>query len=294
MGNNLKNSIMRKLIILKYKSKYFKIGTIQIAKDGTFYLFLQGCKKDDKYMQHKISYHTSGQVNYYMGSGKKILYFEPVTRITKPTFINALVISTIFMLEELIKCDESEDIIIELIQPNDIMITFYFSNNSNNEVNGVLIKLGEINFIINVQFNIKHQLSNGDAIILTPNESSGFEKTKINRDQAYIEFNNIIYNNNKFKILGPNKDGVVELITEVVMRREPLLKIEFANKNYYIKNTPIATPCNVKFKIYNKRNNQIVKELKEGDIISAFLDAEIYDTEDFIPEGFIKCKRARI
>ncbi|SCJ11891.1 Uncharacterised protein [uncultured Clostridium sp.] len=144
-----------------------------------------------------------------------------------------------------------------------------------------------LNFII---ANLKIDAQNQNYIMLYTPHTRKYTSQVIDRYEAELAYNKKLYQAEGFTVLGPDENGELLVLFEVVMRCTPFFKIEFKNHPDLWVDRLRGNKYKLKFIVKSKKyGNKIVKDAKRIIITDAALDARRYgDDEAFIPEVFLK------
>ena len=280
---------LKKYLAIQYRDKYFQLGKIEWHEDGSIYLFLPSDRQIGAF--NKISIHTSGRINY--GIEMESHFIDPLINIQEPTIICSLYIPSLSKLKELDHIDRNNTGLIPLHSNSYFSISIVLSNNLEiykQNPNHVLALDFEGYVVLNyVIANIKIDARSQNHIMLYTPHTRKYTSQVIDRYEAELAYSKQLYKAEDFTVLGPDENGALLVLFDVVMRRTPFFKIEFENPDLWVDRLR-GNKCKLKFVVKNKKcGNKIVKDAKRIIITDAALDKEIYgDDEAFIPEGFLK------
>lgn len=280
---------LKKYLAIQYRDKYFQLGKIEWHEDGSIYLFLPSDRQIGAF--NKISIHTSGRINY--GIEMESHFIDPLTNIQEPTIICSFYIPSLSKLKELDHINRINTGLIPLHSNSYFCISIVLSNNleiyKQNPNHVLALDFGGyvvLNFII---ANLKIDAQNQNYIMLYTPHTRKYTSQVIDRYEAELAYNKQLYQAEGFTILGPDENGELLVLFEVVMRRTPFFKIEFKNPDLWVDRLR-GNKYKLKFIVKSKKyGNKIVKDAKRIIITDAALDARRYgDDEAFIPEVFLK------
>lgn len=224
---------------------------------------------------HKITYHTSGQINY---DYSRKIYSEPLFDIKKFFPFTYYSIPSIELLYK--ETPKQDSVTIDLGDNIDTRITFTLGISPWNEVlphtfynlniryEGLfalhLIITADTPFTIPKEFEESHfvfgfpNMGLCERIYCSPNNALTAFHQKFNRIQDVI-------------IYTPNSEGIYRLIYATEMRVPPQIEIEFEEDGYMLE-IVCKTKAYALFRVKDKYGNRIKREVK---IKSITLDAEL-------------------
>lgn len=281
-------------ILFEYKNKFYKFLNIVFSDDGSLYIsvdrkiinnksmksFDKDTWKDVDYSRkpRKISYHTTGRVNYHgLFTDDSPSFFEPLVDITEENFISAISIPNIIKLDEY-QGDFEETAIISLKDEELDRFTIGISiapSNSMPESNVVIL-----NFKGNISYDIRLFPSQNPVaptadhfVYVKPNSMhDGQLIGRFAAELAYIQGEGSIH---EMIVHGPNGEGVYTLYFAVEMRCAPKIEIALVNRKDEVRIVDNSKPHKLKFKILT--SNGFVKDRDLRPFIKTIiLDAEIY------------------
>ncbi len=246
----------------------------------------------------RISYHTTGQVNYH-GSSFDPLLLEPLHSITKQNLflIFSFELLTKFQSVSSSEFEQNSHIVIDISQLFGTRIDICFSIVpasfviSDLDYTSFLIAHAHVYQILvelfqdTNTFNFCEIYSPNDCVHIRP-PSNEKPKYSISQSDACLQYKHILYKTNDIIVLPPNSDNRIEVIFPTVMRIPPWIKIKFQNPDHEIKCVE-RHDWRLFFKVYDKKRSRYVNNAQEIIIEGFALDAEIYDDNESPPEGFI-------
>ena len=243
----------------------------------------------------RVSYHTTGQVNYH-GSSLSSSYFEPLYNITKQNLFLIISFHQLcrFKVANPLQKSQNQPITVDISDLPDKRIDICFSivpssfipinQNAfliaNAHVYNILFEL----FTDEGTYNFHEIYSPEDCVKIKP--SNERPQSMPSESEAFIQFNHVLFQNDDLIMLAPNADKKVEIIFATVMRIPPWIKVEFQNPAYEIKCIE-REDCRLFFKVFDREHTQFVSNPQDIKIIEYELDARIYDDNETPPIGFI-------
>lgn len=250
------------------KDKYYKFMKFVFHHhiDGSLYFtfFVQNQSQVEENVL-KVSYHSTGRVNYQIGKLEVTIFIDPVYNVAKPF---NLLVSRISNFEEAF-------VYLDGINEDDLVVDL---NNSMNYLN-LIITIAPINYstigskeieLSRVRFNQFFDLiinSISDVEVYQSKLSEcGFvipaiglyNSQVINKNEALINFHQKANNNKDSIIYSPNSEGVWKIIHSVPMRIPPALTIQFENTSYQaIKIDSQSSVAITKFLVKDKFQNTV-------------------------------------
>lgn len=226
---------LKKYLAIQYRDKYFQLGKIEWHEDGSIYLFLPSDRQIGAF--NKISIHTSGRINY--GIEMESHFIDPLTNIQEPTIICSLYIPSLSKLKELDHIDRNNTGLIPLHSNSYFSISIVLSNNLEiykQNPNHVLALDFEGYVVLNyVIANIKIDARSQNHIMLYTPHTRKYTSQVIDRYEAELAYSKQLYKAEDFTVLGPDENGELLVLFDVVMRRTPFFKIEFENPDLSIR-----------------------------------------------------------
>lgn len=192
--------------------------------------------EEDSIGNHKLSYHTSGQINLHLYSRLRC-FGEPIYRITKANFFLNYYIPNIKLLPIYRKNVTENDYLYEVDCVGEKLFSFIMCPSSitiNNPDNTEYVAVYIQEMFNLLMFNNKPllkdiQIPRRDKQVLLFPELSLFNEPQVSHSDAVIEFYKKTRNLEGGVIEGPNKEGIYRLIfpsSDLVRRYKILLEDE--------------------------------------------------------------------
>ncbi len=299
---------MKQKIIIRTSSGSYKLGGYSFEEklDGSFYVFLNREGKSRKSWTYnlddiqnytekkvfqskttKISYHSSGRINYQKDSiNQHVIFSEPLTAITGQFTLFTYSIPKLNKLDKYKETIKSSDLVIDLLDESMERLNFSVIIAPWNILIKGALAYSSVRFFD--LFSV-HIVVDRDAIpipdikkqlFITLSPSIGiFENQQISEAQALLDFHHHVNKNRGLIIYSPNKEGIYTCIFSVEMRIPPKLTVMFEAQNLFAEQIGKPTKSYVKFKAFRlKKVNGIDKKFfikKEEPIKSIMLDSEL-------------------
>ena len=312
-------------IYIKYNDKIYKFLKLWTESDGSFYVELLHTRRTNQQKkihyevgntsetlytriieEHdsdinanpiRISYHTSGMIKYH-GLERNVIFQEPLTNVT---LINTYFMYSIPSLSSLDEKKGLENSLLNLIDIEEVFdkrLNFYFSifppefvefeKMSNVFFNVKVLDLFSfvVTFEIDEQiFNFGSTVPESTFLFFSPRDGV-LQKQALSKSEAYLKFQQKIYETDELIVFPPNGEGVFKMLYAVEMRIPPMVKIEFSNESYEIRDVA-KTTVKTTFKIYDNKKSRYIKNAHDVQITAISLDAEIYPDDYVFPKGYI-------
>lgn len=286
-------------ILIQFKNKYYTLFNYAISiKDGSivFSFPRQGTsqkrwewgynvhsiefsnvKEDEQLKQrgHKITYHTSGQINY---DSKNRIFSEPLFQITKPFYFASYSVPCIEKLDEGVVRDDS--IPINIGEPIPRRVTFTLCITPWNTM--LPENFVSLNIRYNTLFALHLIIENGKIPIPNPEIEKGFifgypmngflKRIFCSPEIALIEFHKNWNGVPSFVIYSPTDEGNYRLIFNNEMARPPNIYIEFDNEGYKAEIVKNDSKVYAIYCVRDRHGNKLKKQVK---IKSLMLAAEL-------------------
>lgn len=247
--------------------------------------------------QTRITYHTTGQVNYHNSSHASI-FLEPLHHISTISCFYILSMPDFNSFNNRYnhaKRIKRNNCILDVSQLKDQRINweFYIAPSDVEVDENSLVKINfshvfSILIVPNIDrnsLNFGSIYNNSEFVRIAP--SSGlYSSLPSTISDAKLKYMHVLYRAEGLMIFGPGLDGTIALYFTVEMRIPPLVKIELENPNQYV-NLIEKSKIHIVFKIINKITMLPVTDAKDIIITNLILDAEIYTENDIIPGGYI-------
>jgi hypothetical protein len=224
---------------------------------------------------HKITYHTSGQINY---DNDRRIYSEPLFDIKKFFPFAYYSIPSIELLDK--GAPKQDSITIDLGEDTDTRITFTLGISPWNEVlphtfynlNIRYEDLFALHLIITVDtlFTIPKEFEESHFVFGSPNMGL-CKRICCSPNNALTAFHQKFNRIRDVIIYSPNSEGIYRLIYATEMRVPPQIEIEFEDEEY-MPEIVHKTKAYALFYVKDKYGNRIKREVK---IKSINLDAEL-------------------
>jgi hypothetical protein len=276
-------------ILIQYKNKYYTLFNYNISiRDGSIVFTFprmgvspkkwewgynlqsnefSDVKEDDRSKKrgHKITYHTSGQINY---DYKYSIFSEPLFQITKPFIIASYSVPCIEKLDEGIVREDS--IKINVGDPIPTRVTFTLCISPWNAM--LPENISSLNIRYNTLFALHLVIENGKLPIPNPEMEQGFifvrprsgllERKFCSPDIALIEFHKKWNGVPNFVIYSPTNDGNYRLIFNNEMARPPNIYIEFYEDGFKAEIVENSSKVYARFCVKDRHGNKLKKEVK--------------------------------
>lgn len=253
-------------------------------------------RKDSGENNTYITYHTTGQVNYHNMSFSP-MYMEPLYNVER---VNPFFIMSFCMMDKFTMVDEKTEIkgvILDITEQckrrKNVIVSIAPCSEQpyENKQSSISFAYGDMFRIIleflddEYSFGFSKIYEVEDCVKIQPNTGL-FEKTIDSKNQAFIKYQQKLYQTNEAIILPPNGEGILQVIFTVEMRRKPWIKICFSNKDYEARLVE-KNEATVKFKVFDRKKNRFIKRAEEIRIVEMIMDAEIYEDELTVPNGYL-------
>lgn len=230
--------------------------------------------------QKKLTYHTSGQVNYHGWVQSPPRYHEPPHAITRTQLLIGVSLASATRLTPLDAPPNINDSIIELSDDmGDARFTFglFAAPTSFESPPNLFFRLDyDVFSILCLSIappHIPHELENHN-IYFAP-EGPLQSRAINNLDVAMLAYHQARVGHSELGVYPPNGEGIYHLLPAVVMRAIPRVNITFSEPEYRIEVIhDRARPMLIPFKIF-RGEQRIVNEDLRGLIVRIELDAEL-------------------
>lgn len=263
-------------IVFKINSDLFYLGRVEHnINDGSVYWFGNIKKKDSHIFEKiKVSYHTSGRVNWHFAS-RDTYTLTALTEISKRVSFFTLGIPELKALEIYSKTVDENVLIVpvEYCEGRWLIDHFVFPVSDNTYTEIPYIQLNNyLGFSVSLLpanpsplkvDKMSFQALGGNAIYLQTLQKDKF--------LAKTEHLQKIYQNNNLMIVGPDTKGEFKIIFTVPMRIPPRIEVTFTEKGYFFKEI-FKDLSEARITIHNIRKGKVLTGFK---ISSCQLDAEI-------------------
>ena len=259
----------------------------------------------------KITIHASGRINYPMQPSPSVNFIPCLLDITEAIPVVSYLIPSITKLD-IRDSTRLDDHVIELaeISTESCIIEFYAVPSNLLQLHGEVWRC-----IIEGSYGLACALISSNSYpLLSGVPANAFTLIRpttllpqqaIPEDQAFIRFQKLMYENQVKKelasstipvnehdklaeeiirrgrgVIGPNNQGIWEVVCSVPMRIKPRLDVQFSDSRYRAEIKDMERidcrleKVRVRFKVYDLQTSGFVKHPVE--IVSAFLDAELY------------------
>lgn len=241
-----------------------------------------------------ISYHSSGLVRYHKMSFDNA-YMEPLYEIKEPNpfFIYSFVHPQ-KAFKNTTKKQYTNQVTIDISGAENKRLDFVLSicpqNFKIKHSNMILLKFPLYCLCIeflddNESLNLIQCYKAEESVKLRPRLDK-YGCQKVTRPQAFLKYKQTLFETKEAIVLPPNGEGILEIIFAVEMRIPPWIRVAFKNQNYSIEVTK-KTTVNLKFKVFDCKLNQYIKDPQKIEITELILDAEIYEENDVVPPGYM-------
>ncbi|NFG42046.1 hypothetical protein FC789_12770 [Clostridium botulinum] len=299
---------------IKYEKNIYKFLKLVQEDDGSFYLVFLYDKKPKNFIKYglkfnekdglscekkavnerestkfelkRISYHTTGRVNYH-GMTHKSTYFEPLVNIQN---INTFFMISIPQITQLQLVEEQNKIngnIIDLSRIKNERLNIYFSIfpcefDGLGSIKNLITSITYDKFysflvtleIDRLSINLERRIEK-NAFLYGASELGLYESQVLGKNEAYIKFQQKLYSTKELILFAPNNAGIFRIVFCVEMRVPPRVNIEFFNDNYQIEIISADT-VKLRFKVFDAKSNSYLKDAENVKIKSISLDSEIY------------------
>lgn len=213
---------------------------------------------EDKNGDRKVSYHTSGRVNYHAVVSRPPAFFEPLHNITRRNPLLLVSIPRVTRLDEAIGSNSSDEIAVAVVDIPDAQLdrlTFEVLVAPRSEsVEGLnpVIKLDYALFCVivrTVPFPLCLPGSMSEHFVyaaLMGDDAGARAETKA---EAEIAYHQRLAGGRRLLVFPANGEGVYTLYPSVVMRSTPRVMITFFKDGYSAQVLADSKPHRIKFKI---------------------------------------------
>ncbi|SFD32116.1 hypothetical protein SAMN05421842_13218 [Clostridium uliginosum] len=301
-------------LYVKYENNIYKFLKLVQEDDGSFYIvFLYNkkpkhcikyrlklnekdglsCEKEAinekesiRFELKRISYHTTGRVNYH-GMTHNSTYFEPLVNVQNINTFFMISIPQITQLQLVEEQNKTNCSIVDLSKIQNERLNIYFSifpyefdglGSINNLVTAITYDKF-YSFVVTLEIdrlsiNLEKRIEK-NAFLYGASECGLYESQVLGKNEAYIKFQQKLYSTKELILFAPNNAGIFRIVFCVEMRVPPRVNIEFFNDNYQIEIISVDT-AKLRFKILDTKSNSYLKDAENVKIKSISLDSEIY------------------
>ena len=278
-------------LLIQYQTKLYRFLDIQHQKDGSIYISLDRhvrepasrlVKKANETVYNpapaptnsrKLSYHTTGRVNYHGLVSSPPSYFEPLVDISVANTVLAISIPSCTLLDiyEGGMVNETADYIIPINHENRFTFAVTFTPTSFSELEGVRFDFRDFSLWLHP---ILHDLSPPTPLhFVYAAPQQHFTNQRIGKNEAelaYVQGRG----NSEIIIDGPNQLGHYTMYFAVVMRVAPNVRVELTDPNHRFQLQDNTKPHKLTFSIRGK--SDLVRETNLRPFIQSIeLDAEL-------------------
>lgn len=257
----------------------------------------------------RITIHTSGQINYHLQPNPSFNFAPCLLDLTTAIPVVSYLIPLITALD-IVESTSNDDCVFELAESStdSFIIEFYAIPSNLPTIHG---EIGRC--IIEGSYGLAFVLVSSNSFPLRPDvppnaftlirPSTLLPQQAISEDQAFIRFQKLMYENQVRKelasstipvnehdklteeivrrgrgVIGPNNQGIWEIVCSVPMRIKPKLNVQFSDSRYRAEIKDMKPfdkrleKVRVRFEVYDTHNN-LIKHFVE--ITSASLDSRL-------------------
>ncbi|NML72832.1 hypothetical protein HHL25_01705 [Rhizobium sp. S-51] len=277
-------------LLLEHKNKIYRFLDIQQEYDGSVYVSVDRSPPEQvtkltrrsgetsyspivqPKAPRKLSYHTTGRVNYHGLISVPPSFFEPLVDITAPNSVLVVSVPSCSLLDTFEQTiDPAVDCLVPVEGSDRFEVGVTFTPNNFDAAEGVRYDFsGFALFIHPVTLNVPAPSPDHFVYAAPP---SLFPRQRIGKHEAelaYVQGDG----GNQIVVVGPNRLGVYTMYFAAVMRAAPRVNVTLTNERLRFELIDNQRPHKLTFRIHGKGNLIRATDLRPY-IRSIELDAEL-------------------